>query len=191
MSFDGDAVIIPGRGTVLIAAPDTPFPDYKTVDPEALTGGPTGWSALGHTSRDNNVGLTVEGGEATTKGSWWTPNLYTTRSPRVFGFTANALQITPDSMALAFGGGEINDTTGGYEVPAQVIDVQKAVFILAIGSDGTRMAIGFNRASISLGDVPSFDVENFFELPLSGQVLASVATPSKSQTWFHPKLDAV
>ena len=66
MGFNPNATTIPGRGTVLVAAPDTAAPDYETVDPAAPGGG---WVALGHTSRDNNVSLSKGGGDSTQRGS--------------------------------------------------------------------------------------------------------------------------
>ena len=69
MGFNASSLVIPGKGTVLVAAPDTAPPNYLTIDPTGTVGG--GWEALGHTSRDNNVSLSKSGGDASTVGSWW------------------------------------------------------------------------------------------------------------------------
>ena len=64
MGFNANATTIPGKGTVLVAPPDTAAPtDYETLDPTGTL--PGGWEALGHTSRDNNVSLSKSGGDAT------------------------------------------------------------------------------------------------------------------------------
>lgn len=186
MAFNADAVIIPGRGTVLVADPDTAFPDYKTVDPAGEIEG--GWVCLGHTSRENMVEISVEGGELTTKGSWWSPNLRSARSPRIFGGKVNALQMDKATMELAFPGGKHDQGKSSFAVPSIARDVLKSLFILAEDQTGQRMAVGLYRASVSLGDAPSFDVENFFEIQLSWSTLDSTKTPGFSQEWFHPAL---
>ena len=76
MGFNPNATTIPGKGTVLIAPPDTAPLDYETIDPTGILSG--GWEALGHTSRENNVSLSKGGGDATQRGSWWDDALRST-----------------------------------------------------------------------------------------------------------------
>ncbi|MBN6777433.1 hypothetical protein JRG19_02565 [Pseudoclavibacter alba] len=187
MALDANSTFIPGRGTVFVAAPDTVFPDYKTIKPEDPTTY-TGWECLGHTSRENTVELTVDGGEAETKGSWWSPNLRTTRTPRVFGGSVKSLQMDQTTLELAFPGGRVEN--GAFIVPSNAGDVEKAIFILSEDQTGDRMGIGIYRASLSLADAPTFDVENFFEVPLGWQTLDSTKHPGDAQAWFHPALNA-
>lgn len=60
-----DRAIIPGKGFVLVGPVDTKVPDLGAVnlnDADTFTG----WQWLGHTSRENTVALSKEGGEAST-----------------------------------------------------------------------------------------------------------------------------
>jgi hypothetical protein len=183
---DSSNVIIPGRGAIFVAPVGTAFPNYKTVTPTNVTGP---WVCIGHTSVDNQVALSKDGGDSTTYDSWWANGIEATYAPNVWSLTANALEMTKANFDLAFNGTqETTSTTGGYLVPANVQAVNMALFVLAVSGSGTkRMGLGLFQASITLGDAPEFDREALFELPLAAQVLANA--DGNVMEWFHPKLD--
>lgn len=180
-------VIIPGRGAVFTAAPGIDsIPDYKTISPDAPG---TGWTSLGHTSVDNAVSLGTDGGDATTYDSWWQAAIAVTYASKTWTVTVNPLEISPGTLDLAFGGAlETSSDNGGYIVPADVIAVEKALFILAL--QGTkRMGLFLPRVSITLGDAPTFDPTKLLEIPLTANVLAEDSWGLME--WFHPALDKV
>lgn len=180
--MNADAVMIPGRGAIFTAAVSTAPPAYKTMSPE--TPG-TGWTSLGHTSKENAVGLSKSGGEATSFESWWAAALAVIYSSTTWAVTVNALQIDAGVLDLAFNGSLDDDD--GYIVPASVVAVDKALFVLAV--QGTkRMGLYLPKVSITLGDAPTFDPTRLFEVPLSAAVLADDNTLMK---WYHPALEAV
>jgi hypothetical protein len=183
MALDGSAVFLPGRGIPFIGAVDTEPPAYKTMTP-ATPG--SGWSALGHTSRENNVSLTKNGGDATTVGTWWEPAFRTTYADTTWSITVNALQMDENTLDLAFGGAL--DTDDGYIVPSNIAAVDRALFILCL--DGTdRMGLYLPHVSLTIGDAPAFDPTKFFEIPLSAAVLGSEDLGGIMK-WFHPALEA-
>ena len=173
MALNAATVILPGRGTVFTAPANTvPF-DKDTVN-AATTSTYTGWNCLGHTSRDNTVGLSKEGGEATSRGSWYDPNLRATRDPNSWGFTVNSLQLDALTLGLAFPGGEIRG--GAFWVPSATGSAERAIYILMIDGPATG-GLYFPRVDISIGDAPEISVDSFFEIQLSGSMLsASVAS---------------
>lgn len=176
-------VIIPGRGAIFLAAPGTAPLEYKTATPE--TPGLTGWTTLGHTSKDNSVALAKDGGDVQTFDSWWQSALAVIYDPTTWSVTVNALQIEKGTLDLAFNG--TIDTDGGYIVPSQVEAVDKAMFILAL--QGTkRMGLYLPHVSITLGDAPSFDPSKMFEIPLNAAILADNDMVMK---WYHPGLESV
>lgn len=179
-----DKIMVPGKGAFFLANPGTTPPNYKTLNPTAP---PTGWACLGHTSTENPVTLTKDGGEATKFGSWWSPSIAVTYSDVEWSLTVNALEISKTTLDLAFSGKlETTTETGGYLVPSSIQAVEKAAFILAV--QGTkRMGLYLERISISLGDAPSFSPDALFEVPLSAQVLAGAT--GFPMEWFHPSLD--
>lgn len=184
MGFNANATTIPGKGTVLVAPPDTAAPDYETVDPTGVLSG--GWQALGHTSRDNNVSLSKGGGDATQRGSWWDDALRSTYDPITWSVNVNSIQIDKLTLGLAFGDGTHNGTQGTYDVGGSIAPQKKALFILIV--DGTsRMGIYIPNTTITIGDAPQLAVDAFFEITLSAQMLNSEATGNRFR-FYHPGL---
>lgn len=183
MAMDDGATIIPGRGTIFIGPVGTTPPAYKTVDPNTPSTF-AGWDCVGHTSRENNVSLSKDGGDATTKGSWWSEALRVTRESVDWGLTFNSLQVDRFTMGLAFGGGVVQ--AGGYIVPDAVVSVEKALFVLMV--DGAnRMGIELYRADMTLGDAPEIATDDFFEIQIAATALSS---QGKRMKWHAPAFDA-
>lgn len=168
MAMNAGNTIIPGRGAVFIAPVGTPIPDYNTINPNLDTGA---WKSVGHTSRDNAVSLTQDGGESETRGSWWDDSIATTTSPVTRTLTVNTLEIGAEQLNLAFNGQlETDSVTGSYKVPAAILPTEQAVFVLAV-QGSKRLGVYFSRVSLSVGEMPTFDPESFFEIQLVGQIL--------------------
>jgi hypothetical protein len=192
MAFNAAATTIPGKGTVLVAAPDTAAPtNYLTLDPTA--GGPTGpipgatgWSALGHTSRDNNVSLSKDGGDVTSVGSWWDEVIRSTRAATNWTATVNSIQIDATTLGLAFGGGTLDTVAGSYDV-GDIVPQDKALFILVVDNGGQRLGLYIPNTSVSIGDAPEFTIDAFMEIQLSAAI-ANSATTGKKFRWYHPSL---
>jgi hypothetical protein len=181
---DATNVIIPGKGAIFIGEPGITPPNYKTMSPSAPG---TGWAWLGNTSVENNVSLSKDGGDPTTYDGWWDAGIEVTYAATTWTITVNALEMTKTNFDLAFGGkAEIASTTGGYLVPSDVQSVKKSLFVLAV--QGTkRLGLYLPNVSVTLGDAPAFDRESLFELPLSGNVLAS--PDGNVMEWFAKALD--
>lgn len=190
MGFNSNATIIPGKGTVLVADPDTTPPtDYLTLDPTATPlVGATGWNALGHTSRENTVGMTKEGGEASQSGSWWEEALDSSYAATNWGITVNSLQVDALTLGLAFGGGTLDTVKGSYLVK-DIKPQKKALFVLMVGGN-TRMAFYIPNTTVSIGDAPEIAIDTFFEVSLSAAILNSPITGGRWEI-FHPALKAV
>lgn len=192
MAFNTAATTIPGKGTVLVAAPDTAAPtNYLTLDPTSggMAGpivGATGWSSLGHTSRENNVSLAKDGGDVTSVGSWWDEVIRSNRAPTNWTATVNSIQIDATTLGLAFGGGTLDTVAGSYDV-GDIVAQQKALFILVVDNTGNRLGLYIPNTSVSIGDAPEFAIDAFFEIQLSAAIQNS-ATTGKKFRWYHPAL---
>ena len=188
--FASNATTIPGKGTVLVAAPDTAPPvDYLSLDPTgSLAVSAPGWEALGHTSRENNVAMSKDGGEVTSVGSWWDENLRNNRSATNWTVTVNSIQIDALTLGLAFGGGTLNTTEGSYDV-GDIVPQNKALFILVVDSAGNRLGLYIPNTTVTIGDAPEFPLETFFEIQLSAAITNSATTGRKFK-WYHPGLKA-
>lgn len=190
MPFNKAATIIPGKGTVLYANPDTAvMANWATIDPSnaAQMAASGGWNTLGHTSRENNVSMSKDGGDPTTLGSWWDSALDTQREDTTWSVTLNSLQVDAATMGLAFGGGVLDTVNGAYDV-GDIVPVNTALLII-MQSNNTRMALYIPNTNMQIGDAPEFATDNFFEIQLSAAIQNS-ATTGKKFKWFHPALKA-
>lgn len=177
MALDANATILPGRGAVFLAPVDTTAFNLDSLDiHDASTYGT--WTPLGHTSRENTVAFAKDGGEATQRGSWEDEALRATYSTVQWSLTVNALQVDNSVLSLAFGGGTYDSVTKKFSVPGTSAAQSRAMFVVLM--DGTKRA-GFYlpNTEITLGDAPEIDVENFFEIQLSAQILNSPTTGTR------------
>lgn len=188
MAFNSNATTIPGKGTVLVADPDTAPPtDYLTLDPTATPlVGATGWETLGHTSRENNVALSKDGGDVSSVGSWWEEVLRSTRAATNWNVTINSIQLDALTLGLAFGGGTLDTDDGFYDV-GEIVPQNKALFILVVDSGGNRLGLYIPNTSVSIGDAPEFAIDAFLEIQLNAAVQNSETTGKKFR-WYHPSL---
>lgn len=187
MALDSNALILPGRGTVFVGDPDTTPPTATALAAINPLLPPAGWECIGHTSRENTVGLSKDGGDATQLGSWWDEAIDTSYDPVNWSITVNSLQVDALTLGLAFGGGTLDDVAGFYDFDNAEAQ-ERAMLVLMVG--GTkRMGVYLPKTSITLGDGPEVATDAFFEIQLSGQILNSDVT-GKRIRFIKPSLIA-
>lgn len=177
MSVDATKLVIPGHGTVFHAPANT-LPPTNPLTAFSLTANsvpnsetmPVTWNNLGHTSKQNTIAFTKEGGERESLDTFLSDAVRTTTSSTSWGLSVAALQFDADNLDLAFNG-DFDSATGGYTV-ASPAPVSTALFLFFQDTTG---AIGFwlPNTEISLGDAPSVDTAQFLELPLTGSILTA------------------
>lgn len=169
MSANSNALIIPGKGTVFRSAPNAVLPP-NPLSAFTLTGSaPVGFSNLGHTSKQNLISFNKEGGEATTIDTFLADAVEVVYSSMKWGLNIGALQIDHDNLDLAFNG---DYDTGGYLIPGSPTPVGAGLFLLFQGRV-SKLGFWIPNTTVTLGDAPSVDTENFFELPLSASILGA------------------
>lgn len=162
MAANDSAVFIPGTGFMYIAPVSTVAP----ADPTAPT---TPWVDLGHTSRDNGLGIGREGGDSEVLGSWQNPNLRERRDPISYYVTINLLQFDNANLALFFGGGDIT-AAGVFGVPLNPAAQEHALFVRIV--DGANdLGLYIPKVSIAPEDDMEVDVESFLEMPVRATIL--------------------
>jgi hypothetical protein len=170
MGANKSATIVPGHGTVFVADVNTPMPAGGLADFNLTGPAPSGWTNIGHTSKDNTAAFSKSGGEPTTLDTWLADQVDTIYASTSWSLGVNALQFDEDNLNLAFGG--FLDTDGGYVVPSSNPGLDKAIFLLA--TDGTgKLGFYIPNTSTALGDAPSIDTTKFTELPLSASILTA------------------
>ena len=175
MTLDASKLIIPGRGTVLFAPVGT---QPVNIDAFNLNVASTfkDWD-IAHTSKENAISFSKDGGETTTLGSWEVPNLKVSKTPTMISFTTGKLQMDKENFERCFGiaGNSWDAATGAFKV-TNLATTDLAVMVIMIDGENNRGGWYFPKCSVSMGDFPEVDAENFYEFQLAGNVLADPAT---------------
>lgn len=179
MALTDAAVLIPGTGSIYLAPTGTPAPP----DPNAIPSSP--WSDVGHTSREDGLTISRDGGDSEVKGTWQNANLRERREPATWAVGFQLHQVDAEALRLFFGGGEITD--GKFAAPPVPIAQEHALYVVMI--DGTnRVGLYFPKVSILAGDDIEIDVENFLSFPVQATVLSMSGT--NLLEWFADTITA-
>lgn len=162
MALIDSAVLIPGTGYMYTAPASTAVP-ADLVTPA------TPWDNLGHTSREDGLTITRDGGDSEVIGTWQNPSLRERREPTTFAITAYLHQVTNEVLSMYFGPGD-TDTAGVFGVTSAVATVERALYIRIV--DGANeVGLYVPRVSISSEDDVEVDVEGFLSFPVRMTVL--------------------
>ncbi|WP_215523917.1 phage tail tube protein [Varibaculum prostatecancerukia] len=180
---DTDHLLVPGRGTVLFAEPGQAMFKLEGFD-KAKPDSFASWNLLGGTSKENMPAFDKDGGDATQLGIWEEDAVYTTYEATSMSVTLNAVRIDKETFELAFPGGVWDEATGSYKING-IGSVEKALAIVMF--DGQKCAAFYMpRVSLSVGDMPELDNENFLEAQISGQILTDQTQHLRLQV-FRPR----
>lgn len=159
MALNNDAVLVAGSGNYFIADVGTEIPDDLGNPGEA-------WVSIGHTSIEDILKISSEGGEPKVLGTLQSKALRTTYSPRSEAFAINLQQFDEASLKLYYGGNATVGTKGELQVPQSPTPTSKA--FLSVFFDGERaMAFHAHLAEIYRGDdLEIADTEELASLPL-------------------------
>ncbi|ROR95516.1 hypothetical protein EDD28_0072 [Salana multivorans] len=174
MTLNDDSTLVVGAGNYFTAPVGTAVP----ADLSAIAGD---WVNLGHSSQEDILSISSEGGEKTTLGSLQNKALRTVTSPRTESFALNLHQFNSDALKLHFGQNMIPVEGGKFlGVPASPTPTTVA-FLAVFTDEGRVFAIYAPKVSIGRGDdLDISDTENLAILPIS-------VTPLQhgSNTWAY------
>ena len=162
MALNDSAVMIPGQGFIHLAPVATPEPD-DYVNPASP------WENLGHTSIEDNVTITRDGGDSEIKGTWQNPNLRERREPVNFIVNFTAHQFDDTVLGLYFGGGD--DTVAGRFGVTTTTGATERAMMIRIVDGGQSVGLYVPKVSITSEDDAEADVEELFGFPLKATVL--------------------
>lgn len=176
-------LVIPGIGHVFyndVDEAEMNLDNFNFNDPSSWGT----WTWLGDTSEENTIEFETDGGEAEQKNTWDRKGVRTIYTPESLSATINALNITKETFELAFAGGTYSTSAKKYTVMGKKVSAKKALMIVC--EDGLDvMGFRFPKTEIS-GSLPSFDIENFMEIPLATQILTSDTTGARFEI-FEPR----
>lgn len=179
MALDDNAVYIPGTGHVYVAP-------SGTVKPASLTAPAAPWEELGHTSREDGLTITRDGGDSEVLGTWQNAQLRERRDPTTFAITMFLQQVDNTTLGMYFGGGDAS-VAGEFGITDTVGTTENALYIRII--DGVNeVGLHVPKVSIAAEDDVEVDVEGFLSLPVRCTVLGITNEPL--MTWLAAHLGA-
>lgn len=179
MALNDGSVVIPGTGFMYFAPAETP-------QPASLTAPASPWENIGHTSREDGLTITRDGGDSEVLGTWQNTALRERRDPTTLAITAFLHQVDNSVLELYFGTGDVSvaDTFG---VISTTGTVAKALFVRIV--DGAnQVGLYVPRVSIAAEDDIEIDVENFLAFPVRCTVLQ--VSGSNLMSFLAPNLGA-
>lgn len=179
MALNDNAVYIPGTGRVYVAP-------AETAQPASLTAPASPWEELGHTSREDGLTITRDGGDSEVLGTWQNAQLRERRDPTTFAITMFLQQVDNVTLGMYFGGGDAT-VAGEFGVTGAVGTTENALYVRII--DGANeVGLYVPKVSIAADDDIEVDVEGFLSLPVRCTVLG--VTGENLMTWLADHLGA-
>lgn len=164
MALDQSKVLKISRADYYTAEVGTEAPADLSFDP---TTPPAGWEHAGHSSIEDILTSSTEGGETTTLGSIQNASLRQSTTAAIRSFQVNFLQWDTATLKLYYGGNATVGADGSVDVPETPLPSEVAW--LAVLRDGNSFG-GFyaERASaIAADDVELSDADSLAQLPVN------------------------
>lgn len=164
MALDATVTLVPGFGHYYTAPAGTAFP----ANPKSPA---SPWSEVGHTTSDNPLQVSTDGGDVTVLRSWQSAALRTTRDPIVKTYAFNLLQYDAASLKLYYGSNATTDTNGNIVEAATPAGTDAAIFVRIV--DGANEQYRYcSSVNIYAADAESFDVSALLSMPVAATLLA-------------------
>lgn len=162
MALIDNAVLVPNAGNYFTAPTGTPMPvDLRSIGSE--------WANIGHTSLEDVLSFSSEGGEKTTLGTLQNKALRNTYTPRVDAMALTLEQFDVEALKLYYGSNAVDVNGDGLLIGVPQNPTPTTRAFLAVFIDGESVfAIYAPKAEIFRGeDVEIADTESLAGLPLS------------------------
>ena len=139
------------------------------------------WYNIGHTSNDNKITTSVDGGEATTHATWLVAAARTTYSDTKVTLTGKSVQGDKETVKFVYNGWSNSSGKGvnvGLDKTAQKLSL---LILVQDEGAGSRLGVYFPNVSFTYDGFPDFSGDNFVEYGFTCSVLTST-TLSASPT---------
>ncbi|PWH05194.1 hypothetical protein DEO23_14025 [Brachybacterium endophyticum] len=146
------------------------------------------WIWLGDTSSENLIEFETDGGDTTYKRTWDRLKTGVVREDETISATINSVNASAETFNLGFAGHTYDEASQSYTVDSSGRSTGKALQIVT--EDGSNIAGLYLPNTDIKGSFPTFDLEEYMEIPLSVAILSSPGTGALWQ-WFEPRPYAV
>jgi hypothetical protein len=178
MALDNAAVLKVGVGHFYTAPVGTALPaDLRNP------GG--SWTHMGHTSVQDILSASSEGGETTTLRSLQNATLRTTTAARTEAFVMNLLQFDTAALKLYYGSNATVDGNGHVKVPASPVPTEVAWLVVFYDGQTTAGVYAPKASIIRNDDLSIADTENLAQLSVKVTPLQNGAN-DYAIVWLPP-----
>lgn len=173
--YNDNAVLIPGRGAVLVAPEGTDAPTADALK-DWVTAGAVGslgdFVPLGYTSEDDLPAFEADTDGGDRKGAWENDSLRMTKTKISESVNVTPIQWSEVPLKHRFGPGTIKTEQGHFVMPAVYTATRVALLVVLIDGD-TAIGIHYFRTETAPNDALELDPEKFAGLPIKYSVLVS------------------
>jgi hypothetical protein len=178
MALDNTAVLKVGVGHFYTAPVGTALPaDLRNP------GG--SWTHMGHTSVQDILSASSEGGETTTLRSLQNATLRTTTAARTEAFVMNLLQFDAAALKLYYGSNATVNGSGHVQVPASPVPTEVAWLVVFYDGQTTAGVYAPKASIIRNDDLSISDTENLAQLSVKVTPLQNGAN-DYAIVWLPP-----
>lgn len=142
------------------------------------------WTWLGDTSSENLIEFETDGGDTTYKRTWDRLKTGVVREDETISATINSVNASQETFNLGFAGHTYDEVTQSYTVSGTGQSSEHAIMVVT--EDGKNNAGLYLPNTDIKGSFPTFDLEEYMEIPLSVAILSSPSTGNLWQ-WFEPR----
>jgi len=189
MPLVDESTVVAGSGRVLLGATTAAKPTLAAITTFLSAGTlPAGLVEIGHTSIDDVLVFSQDGGDSTVLASWQNSALRNINtSAAVDSFVIKSLQLKDNAaLDMYYGGGDVS-VANEFSVLDTPIIQEKSVLVV-IADSASPIAMWVPRASVQRDDSPDFPSDDFATLPIRFTLLKKTGVPKL--TWISDLLGA-
>lgn len=192
MALVDDAVFTAAVGYIYTGVVDVDPPTQQQIfDFVDETSTLTGFTIIGHTSRDELPEFGFDGGDTETRGTWQKAALRTVvTDPAVDFVTFQLVQFDADTFELYYGSENTATEEGTYSmVGTPGGETANALLIVIVDGDN-KIAFYASNTSLRRDDAIALAVDEFGTLPMRATILDRVSASTKPKLSWIPGVDA-
>lgn len=159
MALDGSKVLKVGRADFYTAPVGTALPTDLSKTPDKA------WTHAGHSSIEDILAVSSDGGETTTLGSIQSPQLRQSTTPATRAFTVNFLQWDAATLKLYYGG-NVTEQNGNLQIPQTPHPSEVAWLAVLQDGDNYGGIYAAKASAIGDGDLTISDSDSLAQLPV-------------------------
>ena len=179
MALNDNAVFTAAKGYIFTGAVDAVAPTEQEVfDFVDETSTVTGFTLIGHTSRDDLPEFGYDGGDTEAKGTWQNEALRTVvTDPAVDFVTFNLVQFDAATFELYYGAANVAAEANSYALNGSPGGATQNALLIVIVDGANKIAFHASKTDLRREDAISLAVDEFGTLPMRSTFLKSSGKP--------------